>query len=127
MKKVSILSIAVFALCTAFNPITTDYRDSYIGTYTCNSVCYQKSTVSGQPPQQSNDILSVQITKDVVDSVLQLKINERVIKVKLQNKHMYAFENGTHGGGDFFASDSINFSISMGRANSCKYVGKKKP
>jgi hypothetical protein len=126
MKKLMVLSIAGFIVLTAFNtPAPADYRDAYTGTYFCK----QKSNTSSNGNRESVitvDTISIVITKDVLDSVLQINLGHQTIKVKLINKTLQAFPIYGHYGGSFFAADSIDFYFAPGRISSYHYTGKKK-
>ncbi len=128
MKKVIILSFIGFVLCTAFySPQVSiiDYRDCYVGKYLCtNSTSrFQGSTATSSI---STDTITIFITKDVSDSLLQINIAQQIMKVKLVNKTLKAFPLGGHYGGKFYATDSLDFNYSQGRAFSSRCFGKKK-
>jgi hypothetical protein len=73
-----------------------------------------------------NDTLTITISKDEMDSVLDLSINLRTFKVKLKNELIYPIEGATRINGGFFSSDSIGFNTSQGHTpNLCTYNGKK--
>jgi hypothetical protein len=129
MKKIIALSILSFIVCTAFNKPTilvTDYRDAYIGKYFCKSVCSKKDDTNGKIQNSyRNDTISIVISKDATDSVLQVKLSAQVLKVKLHNNYMRSYSRGVHCGGKFFATDSLDFNFTPGLASSCRYLGKK--
>ena len=128
MRKIIAISILGFVICTAFNKpmfLFTDYRDAYTGTYFCKSACSNKDGVTRESVN-TTDTLSIAISKDAADSVLQIKLGTNILKVKLLNKNLTAFQAGSHYGGNFFASDSLDFIFASGRTSSCKYIGKKK-
>jgi len=128
MKKIILVSI-IGIVCMAFikvNKTIVDYREIYVGTYSCQQVCYQKSTEQGKAPIASTNTLAVNVSKDAIDSVLLFQIDGRNMKFKLAGTFINCVENGLHGGGKFYSTDSLKISLSMGRANSCKFIGKKK-
>ena len=126
MKRSIFLISALFIICTAFiSPLfpPTDYRDSYVGNYSCTSKCKTVNTdFSGYETNTST--ITIAVAKDVVDSILNVSINSKVFKIKLINSNMSPIK-GTHRG-RFFSTDSISFSFSgaMG-VNGCSYKGKK--
>lgn len=127
MKKIITLNMICFIICTSFNnpTTTTDYRNAYTGTYFCNRMC---DSYSGHKPGENSksDTISIIITKDAVDSVLQISIEQQIFKIKLFNKTLQAYPINGHYGGYFFASESIEFYFANGRAHSCKIMGKRK-
>jgi len=141
MKKIIISGILCFVICSAFlpavtrsvhkvagnmpNTITSDYRDAYTGTYFCNRFC---NSYKGNRPggNYTSDTVSVGITKDAIDSVLQINTGQQILKMKLLNKTLQAYPKNEHFGGKFFNTDSINFNFAAGRTYSCTYKGKKK-
>jgi hypothetical protein len=128
MKKNLTFSILVFIIFTAFNKpkiLVADYRDPYSGNYFCRSSCYNKSGDTKQIVN-TNDTSTIEISKDIADSVLQIRIGTNILKVKLHGKNLKAFQSGSHYGGVFFADDSLNFIYDAGRTASCKYKGKKR-
>jgi hypothetical protein len=127
MKKILIINIVAIT-CMAFITAnkTTDYRDAYIGTYSCQGVYFQRNTEQGKAPIVTTNTLIVNVSKDAVDSVLLLQIDSKSIKCKLTNRNIYSIQSEIHGGGYFYANDSLSFSFAIGRANSCKFIGKKK-
>ncbi len=126
MKSLLFLISGVLIICTAFiSPLfpPTDYRDSYVGNYSCTSKCKTvNSDFSGYNTNTST--VTIRIAKDVVDSILNVTLNSNVFKIKLINSNMSPIK-GTHRG-RFFSTDSISFSFSgaMGM-NGCTYIGKK--
>jgi hypothetical protein len=129
MKKIIAISIIGFLICTAFNwqrGLTIDYRDAYTGTYFCKSKVSTADIIHGGSPAVDYDTLSVKVTKDVIDSVLQIKTWRNVYKMKLKSGTMYAYPEGGHRGGSFYAADSIRLVISVGHSSAHSFVGKKK-
>ncbi len=135
MKKIIILSILGFIVCSAFTTgilqdkktpalILTDYRDAYTGVYFCNVTC---NRLSGDVQERdiTSDTISINITKDAVDSILKINFSKQIVKIKLLSKAFEPYPKGGYYGGRFFAQDSINFSFSQGRSTSCNYAGKK--
>jgi hypothetical protein len=125
MKK-SIIIFIGFVICSAFiNPLqpVSDYRDACTGTYFCNRVC---SSGLGMKVTQTSDTISIVIKKDALDSVLQINVGGQNTKMKLHNKTLQAYPKSGYFGGIFFASDSLDFYLTSGRASSCRYLGKKK-
>jgi hypothetical protein len=136
MKKYILLSLLVFIICSSFKTpacfensiikeiIAPDYRDAYTGIYFCNTVCTRISR-SVQGTDVSSDTASIRITKDVMDSVMRVSLGNYVLKIKLISGTMQAYPKGGYYKGCFFASDSIVFNYSSGRATSYKCIGKK--
>jgi hypothetical protein len=138
MKKVITLSILGFIICTAFitpqvldsartdKSIITDYRDAYTGTYLCRSNCIRMQ-FNNPNNLYTQDTVSIAISKDAIDSVMQLKIgNGQIVKLKLVHKRLSSYVRGGHYGGKFYASDSLDFTFAPLRVSSCSYAGKKK-
>lgn len=125
MKK--IIGLFVFALCTAFinyKNVSVDFRDAYVGRYFCKYTQFKKAGLRNET-SSTGDTLSVFITKDVADSVLQLSFGRMNLKAKLNNKNLRAYPSGGTYAGMFFASDSLTFVIKVGHASSHQYIGKK--
>jgi len=124
--KILVLTFGFF-ICTAFNKpdnsIALDYRDAYTGIYFCNKWC---SIGIGTETSLMSDTISISITKDATDSVLNFNVGNQDIKFKLQGKNLLAYPKSGHYGGELFASDSLTFFISTGHAHTCSYKGKKK-
>ena len=138
MKTIIVFIAASYIFCTAFKssvslkeeitnqPTITDYRDAYTGHYFC------QSSVSGINPgikgsrKKINDTLTIHVSKDALDSILQIKIGRSILKAKLKSSFMYAYPEGGHWGGKFFGTDSLFLIISGGHTLSLKYDGKKK-
>jgi hypothetical protein len=129
MKKIIAAGILVIALCTAFkkkgNSIT-DYRDAYTGSYFCRINCNKIDLSRRNTNINTTDTMSVSVTKDATDSVLQFTFGAQVVKFKLTNKTLKAYPSGGHYGGRFFATDSLDIRFSQTNVSSCGYKGKKK-
>jgi hypothetical protein len=123
MKKNIIFMVAGFFICTAFTVLLTDYRDVYIGHYFCNR---KITTFSLGGPIYTNDTLTINVIKDVTDSIIQITTKkENTYKFKLKNNILYAYPHGGSSSGKFLANDSIYIYIASGRG-SVIYKGKKK-
>ncbi|MHB8261852.1 MAG: hypothetical protein ACYDCN_13445 [Bacteroidia bacterium] len=126
-SKIITLSILGFIICTAFNKISNDYRDSYIGTYFCHSsYTVLVNTGQGGTQQTHTDTLSISVAKAAKDSVLAIKIGTNTHLFKLKNNILYAHPKGEHRIGRFIDADSILVSIEGGHFASFIYTGKKK-
>ncbi len=111
-------------LCSAFMVPPNDYRDSIVGTYFCRSKCQVLSY--NYELTNYTDTVTISITKNTRDSILDISIRGRALQVKLRNGVLYHNEQGARNQGNFFATDSIAFSTSSGLApNGCSYRGKK--
>ena len=120
--------ITTFIICTAFNKTKIvhpgDYRDSYTGAYFCRR---SSTTINlGAPAKVKKDTITVYVTKDVIDSVLQISMSNSVNKFILRNGILTEYPNEGHSGGKFFASDSIRLNILFGHGYQSRLVGKKK-
>ena len=106
--------------------LITDYRDTYVGTYFCNRGTKVMTGIAERTYR--TDTISLYISKDATDSILQVKISNQIIKVKLVVKNMtfYSSSNGIGGGGNFFSTDSLNFNYAVGRTTFSFCKGKKK-
>lgn len=124
MKKVVILILTCFIICTAFNnSMLNDYRYSYVGCYFCS-----RSSTSfnlGGPPIHSKDTVTICVSKDIPDSIMQIVVRGNTYKFKLKNGTLYASPASGRQRGKFFASDSISLYISYGHSSS-SFIGKKK-
>ncbi len=124
--KTHLLFLAIgFFICTAFIPPTEDYRDAYVGTYFCRSKC-QSLTSDYTEINYHNDTVTISITKNTRDSILNITIQGRAYEVKVNNAIMNVDAQVNRYKGKFFSQDSISFSTSSGRIpNGCSYRGKK--
>lgn len=107
-----------------FSGLITDPRDAYVGAYFC-----QRSTTSfrlDRLPDVVNDTLTMNVSKDAVDSVLLIANGNNSNKFKLKNGILNPYPEGERRSGKFFASDSIRLIVGLGRASSASYIGKKK-
>ncbi len=131
MKKVSFFIIVFSIICTAFNKIKvtdsfkkpSDYRDSYTGSYMCKN----SSTIinQGAVPSTKNSTLTITVSKDPLDSVLQISVGSTNHKFKLRSNSLIEYPNEGHNGGGFFATDSIRLHISYGFGGASRFIGKK--
>jgi hypothetical protein len=102
-----------------------DSRDIYVGNYLCTCICQGVDTDQNRLAYQRDTII-LSITKDRLDSLLNIDIGQNMYRVKLKDGVMYAYPPGQHWGGKL-SSNSISFGISAGMTTMCKYKGKKKP
>jgi hypothetical protein len=123
MKKKKFI-LPIFLCGYAFN-LPTDYRDTYVGTYNCVSRC--QSLNSTQTEIITNiETTTIVVSKNSIDSVLNISMGLIEYQVKLQNGHLFSYPKGGRWGGRFFGVDSLGFSVSLSLApNGCKYIGKK--
>lgn len=127
MKKTIAFSVLGFIICTAFNKpakLVTDYRDAYTGTYFCQSFSQHRENDIHQTSTRV-DTSRVMISKDVKDSILQVKANGVIFKMKLLNKRLRSYTLGVQCGGYFFSADSLDFRFALNRASNNRYRGKK--
>jgi|GEM_PF-2260587 len=125
MKNIIFLICIGFVICTAFIIPPTDYRDTYVGTYFCSSKC-QSLNSNYSSINYYNDTITISVTKNIADSILNISIHGIAHPVKLKNGKMYSYQPGTQNQGKFFSTDSIAFSISANHVpNGCSYKGKK--
>ena len=127
MKKITMIGIIVFTICTAFRKspvLLVDYRDAYAGNYFCNSSC---DRMRAKPSDQITyaDTLTISIAKDALDSILKITIGQNTLQVRVKNNVLYPYTTSAHVGGKFFANDSLDF-FSSGLGHACRYRGKKK-
>ena len=128
-KRIFLPILAVsFVISTAFNkPVIrpSDYRDAYVGTYFCSSVC-QGVNSEHTGLTTATDTITISVAKDPMDSILQITIDSAIFQVKLTSTTMTAYPLGQHWAGLFYSTDSIGFAKSVGiAANGCRYKGKK--
>jgi hypothetical protein len=126
MKKIITLGMVLLAFSTAFknkSMVLTDCRDTYIGAYLCKRICVRSNYLTKQN-DFNTDTTIITISKADEDSVLNINLNDQDIKVKLNGKYLQAFSMG-HFGGEFYSTDSIDFSYSQMQSITCRYLGKK--
>lgn len=136
MKKIFFFTTVSFIICSAFNKaansnsgypnknLCADYRDAYVGSYFCNSTSPKIRLY--EAPIIIRDTVSVNVTKDRTDSILQFTIGSNILKFKLKNGILSSYpEEDNHKNGNFFASDSLRLYISLGRTISINLKGKK--
>ena len=115
-------------MCTAFNKpmnLPNDYRDGYLGNYFCRRSWEEiNSEKNGQ--NLKTDTLTIFVTKDVSDSILQIKIARNIYKVKLINNEIRPSQANVHFVGNFIANDSISIVVNEGLSRVSFYRGKKK-
>lgn len=123
--KIIFLVISSFFLVTNFKKQTVDFRDQYLGVYFCNRNCQVlKGDKTGL--EMSKDTVTIVVTKDPADSVLNIKADLSNFKIKLLNGKLYSNTKGSYCTGQF-VGDSIKLGTSIGRvSNMCTYSGKKK-
>ena len=136
MKKIISICILGFVICTAFNKpqllhsaltgrsLFTDYRDAYTGTYLCKSYIHHLSLENKQYVNDKGTV-SIVISKDALDSVLQINLSQQILKAKLINNVLQPYPQGGHYGGRFYAADSLSFGYTPSMAVSLRYIGKK--
>jgi hypothetical protein len=125
MKKLAFLiPLALFGFSFGKMPIT-DYRDIYVGSYFCNRICTALSS-DHTSIMNITDTATISVSKDPLDSILQIKLGSNYYAVKLKSGIMTAYPSEGHRSGKFYASDSISFNLTTGLAPStCIYTGKK--
>jgi len=126
MKKFILLVIIILGN-TSFKEksyILTDFRDAFIGNYSCKIICSESNFQTKKIDYISYNS-SIAISKDIQDSVLDIYVENVILKIKLDGKYIQAYPKGGHYGGNFFSSDSIDFRNVQSRAHSCRYLGKK--
>ena len=137
MKKIIIISIATYVICSAFKTVQSnkkivqansesmfvDYRDSYVGTYSCRKHSNELSSETHRTIHKSSSLIIV-ISKDALDSVLQLNANGKITKAKLKNGFILPYPDGGKYGGRFF-SDSLDLNFNHNRASFTRIIGKK--
>jgi len=132
MKKIITTSILGFIICTAFNKpniSVTDYRDAYVGTYTCNQY---SNTLNSRTMAytSSTSTVSFSIVKDATDSIMQIRLGAETLKAKLVSSGLQPYPITVTPyiyGGRFFAgaTDSLDFFYRPNKALSLRLIGKK--
>jgi hypothetical protein len=133
MNKIIIYSIFGFIICSAFKPeeinkkenSLTDYRDLYTGTYACKSYRSHLSSENHNRYILDTGRVKIILTKDALDSVIQVQIGNQVLKTKLVNGGLRSYPTVGKFGGRFFSSDSLDFFVMPNRASSERYMGEK--
>ena len=128
MKKIIFILITSFIICAAFNKplvLVADYRDAFIGNYLCNSNCKGVRSPSNKNPAATTDVVTVSISKDAADSILQITLEKNIVLAKLKNNILQSYSGGEHLQGKFFATDSVAFVLSR-LGSLCSYKGQKK-
>lgn len=103
---------------------TTDYRDAYIGSYFCICICQGIDTDLSKLTSHT-DTTTLYITKNPLDSILNIYIGQNTYQVKLKDGTIHAYPPGRHWGGKLSANN-ISFGLSERMTIMCKYKGKKK-
>jgi hypothetical protein len=128
MKKLLIYKLTILSMpfvLGGFTLFPSDYRDSYVGNYLCYRSCQILSS-NATRLEGRNDTITIHVTKNIEDSILNLRIAGNLITAKLVSNKLIAQGSNRSCGGSFSNSDSIKFSLSIGRAaNFCSYLGKK--
>lgn len=121
---IKLLILGGLALLMSFYKLPVDYRDQHVGNYLCNRSC-QVVNDNKTGLEIRYDTITVSITKDVSDSVLNVRIGQRNLKVKLINSKFSADRREGIWAGRF-VGDSLKLSTSIGKvSNVCSYKGKK--
>ena len=124
MKKIILTYFVVVAFGSGFTCTYADYRDIYTGTYRCKS--YRSHLDPNTMAYKTNaDSINIVVSKDVIDSILQIKIGSQVLQAKLINKGLRAYPSAGKYGGRFFSSDSLKLKVISSMASSTYYEGKK--
>ncbi len=125
MKKVLFLLFTAIIICPAFIIPPTDYRDTYVGSYFCTSKCQVVGSNITDVTIHS-DTITITVTENTRDSILNITVRGRGYQVKLKNGRMFPDPVNSRNQGRFFASDSISFLIPGGLApGACTFLGKK--
>jgi hypothetical protein len=129
MKKI-ILSICVICvLCSAVSirlRLITDYRDPYTGNYFC-SRSHQHLNSEHSSLVYTSDTLTITISKDAVDSIVDITANQVTYKAKLISGKLRTYISWQQCSGKFYSSDSISFVTSGSQIpNSYYFRGKKR-
>ena len=137
MKKIIAIGILSFIICSALEvdtsikvknikqqSVLSDYRDVYTGVYACKRFVEK---LSSQTMQYNLDTSRVNITisKDNIDSVLQIGLGEEVIKAKLIGNSLQPYPFSRKYGGKFFSTDKFDFFYTPNKTISLRYKGKK--
>jgi hypothetical protein len=129
--KLLIFSLLVFVFCNNTNKIRclsntsafTDYRDAYVGSYSCKTKCTKPGMNNAPKTTYTTETLTV--SKDTQDSVLVISNGSIVAKCKLINKNLNPYPNYNKWRGRFYASDSVYFCITLGMVSYYGFEGKK--
>ncbi len=125
MKKLIFLLFASIIVCMAFISPPEDYRDIYVGRYFCTSRC-QSLNSDYTELSYHNDTVTILVTKNTRDSVLNISIRGGSHELKLISNILRPAMRGSRDHGKFFSNDSIIFSSSPGLGpNGCSFKGKK--
>ncbi len=131
MKKIIFLTLLGFLICAAFiapeknlrKPLLTDYRDAYVGSYTCVRNSYHLRP--SESVAKACDTINVAVSKDATDSIIIITIGGSLSKFKLKSAWLYSYpENNSHRGGKFFGGDSLAL-YQTNRGGGTNIVGKK--
>ncbi len=124
MRKLLITAFIIFLITNNPKALLTDYRDIFIGSYFCTKQC--QTLNANLNIAFFEDTLSINITKDNLDSVLNINIKQNNYKVKLLNGILIPYRPGDLIHGYFYSLDSISFAISLSHTpNICMYKGIK--
>jgi len=123
MKKI-IIGLTTVVLCLSFSN-TIDYRDVYVGRFLCNQTC-REVNYARSGFDVIKDTVTLVITKDVEDSILNIKLHNNVYKIKLKNNVMYPFSSKGHHSGKFYNADSLVFAYTANiKSGTCTLGGKR--
>jgi hypothetical protein len=103
--------------------LSNDYRDIYLGDYLCHSSTTVIS-IDKQPSIREGS-LTIKISKDPVDSILQISFGSQILRFKLKTPSLISYPEGRRYGGRFYLTDSIGLDITLGRLTSIRLNGKK--
>ena len=128
MKTIIAISVLTFVICSAFNEpnkLTIDYRDVYLGTYSCKKYT-ERFGLDMKKNVLDTGRVNVLITKDTQDSVVQINLGSETIKAKLINKILQPYPSVSRQyGGKFFGTNDFDLFYTPSKVISIRYVGKK--
>ena len=105
------------------NAALTDYRDAYVGSYSCKMKCTKPEINSAPKTTFTTETLTV--TKDTQDSILIISSGSILAKCKLINSKLNPYPSYNRWRGRFYASDSVDFGITLGMVSYYGFRGKK--
>src|SRR5579872_5089895 len=94
MKKIITISVFTFIICSAFKVDTSiDYRDACTGVYACKKYT-EKFSLETKDTKLDTSRVNITISKDAIDSVLQINVSGQILKAKLINSELQPYPLG---------------------------------
>lgn len=103
----------------------TDYRDAYVGSYTCTRA-YTNVNDSHTALVTQNTACSLSIVKDVADSMVVISTRDGQFTMKLILPNLINTQSGISKWGNFFATDSVSVTYIPSKMGPVSFIYKGK-